>query len=404
MKFYNKKLRSSAILQSLLIATLVFALLSAILLFFDKQQTVNSKIEQNILINHEFQNMVEFSKSPISESDNSSWKPQSIASSLLSVKNFGLLNVYTGYIKTEQDTFYKGWAIGYADKHWPAIYLAGNFDELKYTGKAEIFGEAFLPSKSVKEVYIEGKSSTVQDFLKSKPKQSDRDFPKEIKETITNIRNTAKRLTGFGNTRLLSEFNSDTIRNSFRSNPLIIQIDQPLSRPSVFEGNIILKSNTPLSIPSSITINSGIVAAPEIRLEAGFKGSGQFWATDSLFISSMAQLNYPSHIVVTGENGYAEIDEGSEYNGEIFLTEKKSFIKIGDKSTVKGNIITNGDIQLQGEVQGSVFAQRFYLKTPTGVYTNTLMDGIINHDMHQKDFLSVTMKGSQKGKVMKWLN
>lgn len=146
--------------------------------------------------------------------------------------------------------------------------------------------------------------------------------------------------------------------------------------------NVILYSNGPIIIEEGST----------------FKNV-QFFSTDSIYVKA-SQFNYPSIIclsiddTILANQDNAIIIENSIVNGSVLLmtntsglSSNRTKIKIDSDSKVQGLVYSENNLELYGEVLGTVFTYNFwYYKEPTE-YINWLINVKINRVELNKWFL-----------------
>lgn len=131
-----------------------------------------------------------------------------------------------------------------------------------------------------------------------------------------------------------------------------------------------------------VTIGGGrlrdtIVVGRRVRIESGFRGSVQVFATDSLTVESGVTLEYPSGLF---SQKYIDIGERSAVNGYVVVdpAEKPdpryaNYVQ-SRLAVVRGLLWVGGMAQLQGIVSGTAILDRAACYSPRGYYDNMLYD------------------------------
>jgi hypothetical protein len=181
----------------------------------------------------------------------------------------------------------------------------------------------------------------------------------------------------------------------------------------VIEKNLKIVENTILKYPMEIYSDSMIVVeencnleniilysnGPIIINEGSIFKNVQFFSTDSIYIKG-SHFNYPSIIclsiddTISSNQNKAIIIESSVVNGSVLLmtntsglSSNKTKIKIDSDSKVQGLVYSENNLELLGEVLGTVFTYNFwYYKEPTE-YINWLINVKVNRVELSKWFL-----------------
>jgi hypothetical protein len=148
-----------------------------------------------------------------------------------------------------------------------------------------------------------------------------------------------------------------------------------------------------------------VVVGRKVRIEAGFRGSLQVFATDSLHIEEGVTLDYPSGLF---SEKYIDIADGGTVNGYVVVhpTEtpdaRHANYRASRTATVRGLLYVGGMAQLQGIVSGIVVLHRAVYYSPRGYYENMICDATIleNHEMAWPLWLA----GAPEREEAKWLN
>lgn len=176
---------------------------------------------------------------------------------------------------------------------------------------------------------------------------------------------------------------------------LTIQENTSVKYPALLYSDslIIIESNCNLQ---NIILHS---KGPIIIHEGSTFKNVQIFSEDSIYIDG-AQFDYPSIICLSVDDTIAEkknkaiILENSIVNGSILLmtntsglSSNRTKIRIDKKSKVQGLIYSENNVELYGEVFGTVFTFNFwYYKEPTE-YINWLINVNVNREKLNKWFL-----------------
>jgi cytoskeletal protein CcmA (bactofilin family) len=213
----------------------------------------------------------------------------------------------------------------------------------------------------------------------------------------------------------------DSIRRSFLKPTKIFDLKKEVLtfNHTLLKGNIILHSDTTLIIDSTTRMENALVFAKTIVIKSGFTGNCQLFATDSISVGRNCRFEYPSCLGVIRYNktksksqARVSIGENSIISGLIFSYDGnpdnlKPLINIGKKDTIRGQVYTQGILQLNDKavVDGSVFTCSFSYKSAFTLYENYLINITLDSRGLSPYYLSseVAPVATKKKKVLQWL-
>jgi hypothetical protein len=336
--------------------------------------------------------------------------------------DWGIYEIGTVKAFTQTDTLYRAFSLANTidSSKWAALYLADRDRPLSLSGETSIVGNAFVPKAGVKKAYINNKA-----------------YHGDEKLVQGKITNSAKKLPPLNETRVallqgyLSEkdpdttsgrilASADTIQNSFLKPTRSIHLGRKVQtiKNIVLRGNIILFSDTALTIEPSALLENVLIFARSITVNSGFRGTCQLFATDAIHIQAGCVFNYPSCLGVLNSNSsktspYVKItlDKNSVFNGAIFIHRQKAeeiipVLALDSNVTVRGQIYSEGMLQFKSDlrVNGSVFTRLFTYQSGYNLMENTLIDAKINAKALSPYYLtSVLFPVSKRKKVLQWL-
>lgn len=290
-----------------------------------------------------------------------------------------------------------------------ALFLNDNHQPLKIVGKTKITGDAYLPQSGLQIGNIGNRTFEGDSLIRKGTVKKSKS--EELNISYKNLSAYFLQLVQLAATSQsqISPPNPSFSIHSYLYNTsnLVGGKIAPLSR---------IISTQALEISSAAQADLCIFYAPTIRIRSGFKGAIQVFATDSVIVEENVELTYPSSIVVSGSSPNATgliklkantLVEGCVIN-EISLqkqlntTENYSYL---DKTAkIKGQLLTNGKLELRGSVTGFVAANTLQLATPAAVYMNHLLDAEINYPSLSKTFTTGTLVANNpKYAVITWI-
>lgn len=314
-------------------------------------------------------------------------------------KQYGLLTLLLANSWIKNDTVTSAHFVGYFTTDKTAIQLANFSKSLSYSGSVKLVGNNKLPSEFIETTYINNNSNQLT--LEGKNTVSETLLP-EINSNFKNI------FEGIHAEKLsLSEVDKpkDSLYfNSFLNETKEIYINKTVGN-MIFKGNFILRSKDSIHVTKSAVLEDVILIAPKITFEEGFKGTVQAFATKGIELEQKVTLKYPSVVCVYNESRgecKIKIKKGSKITGAIVLfgnpleTIDKNSIEIEEEGLVLGDIYCSGKLLLKSKVYGSVYTNRFYHKTQSSSYDNTIVDIEINTNKRPSYFIAIPLFETKK--------
>ena len=327
---------------------------------------------------------------------------------------FDLIKV-TSLIKKE--SFQKWALIGGYNNQRSALYLQDKNRPLVVVGNTVISGNVSLPKNGVKRGNISGHAYHGEQLIYGNINQSKSQLPsfrntnylKNIKENIydndslefIDIYKDQKEIFSFNNpTKIYRQF--DAIDLNY------IQLT----------GNLIIQSDTLIRVNKTAILHDIILIAPKIEIDDFTQGNFQAIASQNITIGANSKLSYPSALILINENTLAAnnmkntsqiwIHSDAEIKGMVcYLSgdSKNNYqaqIKIEENTRVAGEVYCNQNIELKGQVTGSVYTMGFIANQNGSVYQNHIYNGKIINDDLPKQYSGFLFEGLPK-QVVKWL-
>ena len=299
-----------------------------------------------------------------------------------------------------------------------AIYLADLSRPINLCGKTKIVGNCSLPEAGVKRGYIEGKSFEGTTMINGSVSTSKNALPPLNKEIIKKLSSYFEEGAFSSNEYKRREITSfDTLVNSFLDSTVLIDMNGGNTISGKFiSGNVIVHSKKPISIDKNTTLEDIIIVAPSIKFVKGFIGNVQAFATDSILVEEACKLNYPTALGLFKKDHkttqpFIKIQKEARLSGIAFTSQsefvsdlQQTLIAVDKEAVLIGQLYVDGFADIKGEVNGTVWCNKFLLKTSSSVYENHLLDAVINRSK-----LSIHYAGSgiiaagEIKKIVKWL-
>ncbi|HBF21467.1 MAG TPA: hypothetical protein DDW81_15305 [Cryomorphaceae bacterium] len=296
-----------------------------------------------------------------------------------------------------------------------ALWLADRNRPLQLAGEALLKGIFFLPEKGVDRAYVEGTNYSRDQLLYGTSKRSDNHLPELEKDFLQDWESYLKGNVLPGDSTRSLEDLPQSLAHSFGKRTVVYQQQAPVQLDGYnLKGNIIIRSNTAITVSASTQLEQVVLIAPKVTIGRNFKGSLHALASDSLRVLENAKLEYPSSLIMKLEKPdrgpHLFMDKDSEVFGAILSLSDENrrtnelAVEIVDEALVKGMVYANGNLELGGTVQGTLIARNFMLATPSGIYENHLLNGKIDRTELEKEYLGIPVKPwDNKTEICTWL-
>ncbi|ALM09329.1 hypothetical protein SB49_14150 [Sediminicola sp. YIK13] len=341
------------------------------------------------------------------------------------VKEFwGIYHKYTVISNFRKNRFAKLALIGgKVGEQLPSLYVKDNERPMIIVGNSKITGDAFLPKQGIRPGNISGNSYYNNTLIYGRQLESTSQLPEldqNIKVQIADVLNAS--FLG-PNESIVDITNKKYLSTSFGLPTNYIYGEQINLAGVELIGNIIIKATRKIVVNASSKLQDVILVAPEIVIEDHVTGTFQAIASERIVVGEQCALSYPSALVVydTKESFFGNnqdglqkpnIDIGSntfisgvvQYLGESETPKFHPQIKIEKGAKIIGEVYCEQNLELKGQVVGSVTTNNFIAMENGSVYQNHLFNGTINSDLLPKQYVGINYEDSNTTKaVSKWL-
>lgn len=318
------------------------------------------------------------------------------------------------------DTIYKVFSIANAidSSKWAALYLIDEDRPLSLSGKTAISGDVYIPKAGIKTAYVDNQSYTGdKELVKGKQHNSEKKLPSLVSARLQTLRRFYQPLPVHNNMLLKKK----SIDCSFRQSSTTISLGkQATSLQNInLTGNIVINSDTTITIDSSAHLHHVIIFAKAILVKEGFHGNGQFYAKDSISVERNCKFTYSSCLGLLRDTtalvGFPEkisLGENTQFTGLIFTYEKNQnslppIILLGKNTVVAGQIYSQGMLSIKAgtNIAGNVMTSRFLYQSDITSYENYLINTTINSRALSRYYLTsdLTPVSGQQKKILQWL-
>lgn len=314
-------------------------------------------------------------------------------------KQYGLLSLVIANSYLANDTVSSVHFVGARHTDKTAIYLTNLSKSLSYSGKVNLIGNNQLPRTFIETSYID--NSLNQLTVQGENTLSDIKLPElnpNFKTLFSNIKSEQVQLSD------LEKIKDSLYYNSFNKVTQEIQVKSILANV-IFKGNFILRSEDSIRVKKNAVLEDVILMAPKITFEEGFKGTVQAFATHGIELEKKVTLNYPSVVCVYNvnkEEAKIKIKKECKITGAVVLFGTtpeeidKNSIEIEKDGLLFGDLYCTGKLMLESNVYGSVYTNRFFMKTGSSSYENLISNIEINTTKRPDYFISIPLFNTQK--------
>ncbi|GMN06266.1 hypothetical protein MTsPCn5_16550 [Croceitalea sp. MTPC5] len=334
---------------------------------------------------------------------------------------WGVFDHYTAVSSFEKINFSSSVLVGYGvDETLPALYLKDNQRPLIVAGNTKIVGNAVLPQQGIRPGTISGNSYFGNRLVHGTITQSTAILPNLESEKEKNIKYLCGPFSPKNGVVPLTPSRNSSYSNSFLQPTKYITGDYINLTSVSLTGNIIVVASREIQVDASSNLQDIILAAPTISIKNNTKGTFQAFASKRIEVGNNCILNYPSALVLhetatdqqQNQPNLAPlfVGSGSIIKGILIYqkrSEEKMFypqIKINTNATVIGQLHCEKNVELKGEVRGSVYTDGFMALENGSIYQNHLYNGSIDFNQLQEQFVGLGWNDTAAPKkIAKWL-
>ena len=284
------------------------------------------------------------------------------------------------------------------------LYLIDERRPLSVVGDTRISGISYLPQSGVQSAYIDRRGYRNDSLFYGQRRPSEGKMP----EVNVDLWESLEEISDYENQLLWTE--SSPLKQAFSSDTLVSIAARELVVTDTLQGFIYLQARR--LIFDSLSHTQHIVArAQVIEFRNGYQGSGQFFASDTIYVHSGAILNYPSVVFLNSERkrGLIHVAEKARIEGTVGLEGDpdryyQRVLYIEDEGEIAGMVYCHGFLEHYGTIHGHVIARKTLVNAPSSVYENYLLNATIDGSRRNPAFLMPPYWFYTKTqKVLAWL-
>lgn len=411
-----KKIQSTAIYYALFLSVIFALLLGGLILYssFNQNFALQMTVEETLIDNANSgiaYGQTHYRELPADTPLELRLFGEGIDSVSISTRIWGAYTILQSSAKHKNKSFTKVALFGASNqKKQPTLYLPDNGRPISLCGETRIEGECFLPKSGLKRAYIEGKNYQGDRLIYGISNPSAKQLPALNPSFLTFDKLTNASFEIWDN-------ELDSIIVSFQRQPIHFLADGVMDLDQmVIKGQVYLESRDSVFIRATSEIENAIVKGRIVRIEEGFTGTVQIFATEKIILENNVLLKYPSVLAVyetefpTETNVKIEVGENTQVIGTILLTSSKPnfrltpMLSIAKGAEIDGLIYCAGKTEIRGTIKGSLFTQTLFLKTASSAYENHLLDAQLLDQLPSSFIAANLFESTTTLKRIAWLN
>jgi len=408
------KIKASAMFYALFLLSIVSIVIAGLFQLSALNQSLEFKLDlETKLINNSKSGLAYaksyFAEIPQNKSITVQLFDEGIDSVIVSKSNWGAYQILKSKAIYQSKSFTSLIMVGSKSKiKYPNLYLADQGRPLSLCGKTRLEGKCALPKLGVKRAYIAGENYQGKQLIYGNKRVSEKQLPKINNNLILNMNLVSGQKQEWSQEIefFKAPFDSSIV-HYYSNRPIFINTQ-------TFIGQIIIESKDSIVVSSSAILKDVILKSPKIIIEENFRGNLQCLATQKIELKEGVILEYPSvlGLVETKQTkAVSEIllSENAQVLGSVFLlSEAPNFrqpvkLLINNKAVIHGLVYCNGETELKGKVNGTLYTQSFYLKTASSAYQNHLLNAEITNELPISFIPIPLLEESNQIKIIKWL-
>lgn len=403
-KLLKKKIRAGALQLVITIALLFFLLTATFLLRkgLTGQLISMTQTEEQLFLNIESAvTILEHARIQAPDSLYLSLYPEINDSTFLKIKPWGMFDI--GLISTKAHNRQKQAAFLFGstpaiEQDLPSLYFSDPDRYLSVSGDTYLGDNTYLPAYGIRSASINGTGYYGDRLVYGDQFKADSILPRLSQNLVDRYNQYLFINVDRSNTDYyFDDIFGKTLKQSFFQNTTLIESDENLDLSGTkLSGNIIVRSGGKITIGNTSQIDQCILIAKNIQIEEGFRGRGQFFASDSIVVGDNSQLLMPSILTVINPKGscLVELEKGVSFSGDIIMyTESKELLpslKINEKCKLIGQVYCHGYCDFKAALYGSLYIKGFVAITENSFNQNLLLNACIDVGRMPAEFAGVT--------------
>jgi hypothetical protein len=304
-----------------------------------------------------------------------------------------------------------GYGAGALNAKGPVLQMPDRQGAVHLSGDARLAGDVVVPNGDVRRGHIEGRTYTGEQLVEGAVVPAQGGLPPlatGLPERLRALCNGAS----LGQLHGLEQQGDG--RTHVRYQMPIMEFIGPTSLAGMtIMGPCVIRCTDTLTIATDSQLDMVVVQAPFIKMEEGFTGAVQCFARRGMLIGEDCRLKYPSLLAVV-RDGHDAAAPKLHLGARTFVQGGVAFVdqQVRGRATggviieadarIEGELFVAGDLQLHGEVRGSVITDRLLVRTPTATYEGHLLDGVIAGFPHDETWCIGLTNGQAPRTIVAW--
>lgn len=421
------KIKAGALQLTVFITVIIALLLSAFLLYIHTYQQfqVQHQITQDVIketdraVEKSLRSNLNLNDTLIEDTRNMLSKKNKLSKSF-----WGIYDKIYAETSVKKKTFQKIALVGgiQNENRRTALYIANNYKPLVVVGETTIQGEAYLPEQGIRPGNIAGHSYYNTQLIYGSVHNSF-ELPQLPPEKLSYLRKL-QHIEEYTDNQDFFQIENHQLENSFY-HPTKLWFQQGTIELSAISltGNIIVKSNSKITVDASCRLTDVILIAPKIEITSHVKGNFQAIATKSIIVHPEVKLSYPSSLILYPErekSSKVTSNSQQEEPNQLKILEQVSLkgviaylgkydpnnyypqIYVEKESEIVGEVYCTNNLEHRGKVEGTVYTANFVAHQAGSIYQNHLYNAKILIDPLPEEYVGLDFENSTK-EVAKWL-
>ncbi len=319
----------------------------------------------------------------------------------ISLKPWGMFDIAHIQAFNSRDTICDRYLVGAIPDSSVAssLYIADNGRPILFAGNTLITGKSFLPESGVKRANIDGQYFTEKELTKGSIGKSTKDLPAINTKRLDAIKGLLKPNHNEASYIFRNAFPDTMFTHSFAQKTIVYHFRNEITiRRKTLKGNIIIISDTLISVNSDTELDGVILLAKNIKIAGSFKGRIQAFATDTLEVGTTANLKYPSVLGMlqsekkSDAKSFLRIDKYTTVSGMVFQQATtsevgQSRLLLESETVIHGLVYGANMVQTSGKIFGNLTCQKVVLNTGYSIYENHLLNTTIDRTKLSKYYI-----------------
>lgn len=333
---------------------------------------------------------------------------------------WGIFDLVVVRSKVKNEVFQKIALMGGNKPNRKALYLEETNKPLVLVGDTRIIGDVLVSKEGVRVGNISGVSYNGSKLIFGKEKVNNDLLP--VIDNLSYLKDRFNQNYFNDSIKYFTLSNNSIITNKFDLSTKVYESKESIILENIsLKGNLIIFSKESIKVDSSAFLEDVILVAPNIKVSDNVVGSFQCFASEQIFIGKGCKLKYPSSLVLINElkenlitksnkDDKIFLDKNVDFRGIIVFNKKRdeeisnfnSQVFISKNTSIFGEVYCNQNLELLGNVFGSVYTRNFITKQSGGIYVNHIYNGVINVKKLPIQYCGLSINKSNL-KVAKWL-